>query len=62
MVEFIGVIKHIGGSTYIRIDKKIAKKLNLRDGDLVLVRMYRVKIVPEDFDIGKKKSKKHGDG
>jgi len=55
-IEFIGVIKRIGKSVYIRVDRKIAKTLELKDGDLVKVKMWRVKLVVEEFE--KKKEKK----
>lgn len=55
-IEFIGVIKRIGKSVYIRVDRKIAKTLELKDGDLVKVKMWKVKLVVEEFE--KKKEKK----
>jgi len=43
-VNVIGKIRKIGGSTFILISPKVAKELNLSDGDivdLVIKRVYR---------------------
>jgi len=41
--EFITQIRKFGATLYIKIEKKVAEELNLKEGDFVKVKIWKVK-------------------